>query len=266
MPLLKIDLSKVRAAVLARYPNPADLERFIGGLASAARQRIVGMAQSELRTSGRDYIAGVAEVEQQGKVARVVLTGVIPNMVENGWPATDLRTTLLGPGAKNAKTAKDGSRYNTVPFRHGVPGSSGRNVGKQMPKSIYAAAKNLAPTLTRPGKIEGKGGQVTIYGQRLAPHLPMSQAARRLLGQKMKPWHAMSIYMGMIRQEKTYAKASQSQYTTFRRISSNVRRGKEHWLHPGIQARRFFPKAQREIERIIGQTLGTALTPRGGKT
>jgi hypothetical protein len=73
----------------------------------------------------------------------------------------------------------------------------------------------------------------------------------------------MSIFKGMIREEKTYKSATQSSYTTFRRISSNVRRGKEHWLHPGIKAKNFFPKAQREIEGIVRSTLASALAPKG---
>lgn len=255
----------MKAAVLAAFPASGDLERFIGGLATVARQRIVGNAQSKLRTSARDYIAGVQEVEVKGLVASVTLTGVVPNMIEVGWPETDLRLTLLGPGAKNAKTAADGSRYNTVPFRHGTPGTGGRNVGKPMPKSIFEAAKRLAPTLSRPGKIESRGGAVVAYGQRLDPSQPMSSAARRILRTKMKPWHATSIYMGMIRQQKTYAKATQSQYTTFRRISTNVRRAKAHWLHPGISARRFFPQAQAEVWRVVNATLSSAILPRGGK-
>lgn len=263
MPIFKLDLSPMKAAILTAYPGPGEVSRFVGGLASAARTRIVGMAQSSLKTSARDYIAGVTEVEMKGKVATIALTGVVPNMVENGWPATDLRLTLLGPGAKNAKTGKDGSRYNTVPFRHGTPGSSGRNVGRQMPKSIHAVAKTLAPTLSRPGKIEGRGGATTVYGQRLNEGMPMSSAARKLLTTKMKPWHAMSIFKGMIREEKTYGSATQSKYTTFRRISTNVRRGKEHWLHPGIKAHSFFPKAQREIERVARDTLAAALAPKG---
>jgi len=263
MPLLRVDLAPLKAAILAAYPGPSEASRFLGGLASVARTRIITEAQRALKTSARDYVAGVTEVEIKGNVARIVLNGMVPNMVENGWPETDLRTTLLGPGAKNAKTAQDGSRYNTVPFRHGTPGTSGRNVGKQMPKSIHAVAKTLAPTLSRPGKIEGKGGSVVMYGQRLNPGMSMSGAARKLLTSKQKPWHATSIYMSMIREEKTYASATQSKYTTFRRISTNVRRAKQHWLHPGIRARNFFPKAQRDIERVVRETLGRTLAPKG---
>jgi len=265
MPLLKYDLSPFKAALLSAYPSPGDMERFIGGLAVAARQRIIGMAQKQLRTSARDYVAGVQDIEMKGKVARIVLAGTVPNMVENGWPETDLRLTLLGPGAKNVKVAKDGSRYNTVPFRHGTPGSSGRNVGTQMPKSIYAVAKKLTPTLSRPGVITGGRGTIVAYGQRLNPGMKMGAAARRILTTKAKPWHTSPLHLGMIREEKTYAKATQSQYTTFRRISTNSRNGKEHWLHPGITARRFFPKAQTELDAIVRSTLAAVLAPPKGR-
>lgn len=259
MALLRINLSKLRGAMLAMAPTPNDMDRLLRGVGSVVQQRWVSIAQQALHTTARDYVAGIQPVEVKGRVARVVLVGMMPNLVEHGMSAFDLRTTLLGPGAKNAKTAKDGSRYNTVPFGHGTPGSGGHNVGRPMPAPIHAVAKKLAPTVSRP-----EGG--TQWGGRLHPGMSMSSAARSILTTKEKPWHWGSTYMGMVRQQKTYAKATQNKYSTFRRISSKVSRGKEHWLHPGIRARNLAPRVQREISTIVKAMLGTATAPKGSKT
>lgn len=256
MSLLRINLSKLQRAVYATAPTNADIDRLLQGLAAAARQRWIALAQANLRTTARDYIAGIQDVEIKNRVARIALVGTMPNMVEQGISAFDLRTTLLSMSAKNAKTAADGSRYNTVPFSHGSSGSSGRSAGPPMPRSIQAVAKKLGPSLSRPG-----GG--TKWGEKLQNGPGTPKAAAKILNTKEKPWHWGSTYLGMARQQKQYAKATQNKYMTFRRISSNVRRADAHWLHPGIRARRFAEQVQREIAALAGTLLPSTLKNQG---
>jgi hypothetical protein len=251
--LVSVDTSKLRAALLATMLTPDDSRKILEGTASAARANWIKLAKSELKSTSRDYVQGIQEVEYKKTVARIDLLGVLPNMVEQGWPATDLRTTLLGPGAKNVKTAKDGSRYNTVPFRHGAPGGGGRNVGAPMPKPIHAEAKKLAPTLSMPSI--GGGGPTVLYGGRLVPTKNMKQAARDILDTKKQPWHTTSIYTGMIRQEKMYGKAKQNTYSTFRRISSKATGDSRKWMHPGITARRLADRVSRELGAVFAKLL-----------
>lgn len=259
MAIIRVDLSDVKAGMLAMAPTPADVDRLLRGVGAVVQQRWVALAQQTLHSTARDYVAGIQAVEVDNGVARVVLTGTMPNLVEHGMSAFDLRTTLLGMGAKNAKTAKDGSRYNTVPFGHGTPGSGGHNVGRPMPQPIYALAKKLAPSLSRPD-----GG--TKWGGRINLGMKMSSAARSILSTKEKPWHWGSTYRGMVKQQKQYVNATQNKYTTFRRISSNVSRGKEHWLHPGIRARNLATRVQSEMKPIVTALLATVVAPKGSKT
>lgn len=248
MALITVDTTDLRAKLLALLLNKGDVERITRGLAAAARQRWVAKAQKELRSTSRDYIAGIGEIEVKGQIATIALTGKVPNMVEQGWSGADMRATLLGPGAKNVKTAADGSRYNTVPFRHGTPGTGGRNVGREMPPEIHKEAKKLVATVSRIGA-NGKPGAV-MYGGRLVPTAKMGEAARTILATKERAHHWGSIYLGMIKEQKTYEKATQNQFTTFRRISTNVKRGAKHWVHPGITARAFAEKVQQEIKGL----------------
>lgn len=260
MPLIKIDLAAFRSSLMKAMPTHADTDRIVAGLGAAARQRWISLAQSELRSTSRDYVQGIQEVEVKGNVASITLVGVLPNMIERGWPATDLRRTLLGPNSR-AKTAADGSRYNVIPFRHGTPGTGGRNVGNAMPESIYAYAKKLAPTLSRP--LAGGREKAMLWGGRLEPRSGMKSDALAILTRKEKPWHAMSIYRGMIRSQKTYARATQSSYSTFRTISSKVSRGEQHWMHPGIEARGFAKRVSDDVQRMMASFVAGAM--RGGR-
>lgn len=246
--IVKVDLNKIREVITAIGVTESDPAGMLRYVAEAARAKWVSLAQSMLKTTSRDYIGGLQEVEIEQsntkQVASIALVGQVPNMVENGWPGGDLRKTVIGgPGTK---TAKDGSRYVTVPFRHGTPGTGGRNVGRPMPKPIHNAAKALAATLSAPGRGTSYGGRLDIGGP------TVGKAADRILRSKEKPWHWGSIYRGMIREEKTYEGATQNQYITFRRISTNVKRGAAHWFHPGIRAVQLVLQVQAYVDKIVG--------------
>lgn len=149
---------------------------------------------------------------------------------------------------RNAKVGADGKRYNTVPFRHGTPGSRGTHAqpmgsafskagrmsaaeAKKLGKRVYDRAKKLEGSRTSPG---GK----TRWGERLkAGHAP-----------KLKDHHVTDIYAGMVKMQKFYAKATQSQYMTFRRVSENSK--PEAWIHPGIEGVHIFDKIAERIPKI----------------
>lgn len=247
--LINVNMHKLGAQIVHSMPTTADAKKALRAVGSAARTEWVRLAQQELKTTARDYIRGIQELEVSENKVSITLTGVLPNMVEQGWAATDLRKTLLGPDS-NAKIAKDGSRYNTVPFRHASPGSSGRNTGRPMPRAIHNVAKALKPTMSRPD-----GGK-TNYGDRLHPGLSMSKAARKILNTKEREHHKTSIYTGMIREQKTYEKSKGSKYTTFRRISSKAGTG---WQHPGITARHLARKVDQYVKKVQDGILREAL-------
>ena len=255
--LIKINLEPVQARILASLPMSGDRERIIKGLGAAAAQYWKKIAQERLRSTSRDYIAGI-QPRIEGDKAIIELVGSMPNMVEQGIDGFDLRDTLLkGP---NVKYGKNGP-YNTVPFRHGTPGSGGRNVGIPMPAPIHNAAQKLMPTLSRPGAPIGtSGGQTVIYGQRLHPGLPMQAKARAILQGKQQPWHATSVYMGMIRKGKEIAggKIQTTGYTTFRRISRYSSNKEKHWMHPGIKARNLARDVQSHLESIASDIVISA--------
>lgn len=238
--LISVDVGKLAGALLSKLPSPDDRQRLLGSIAVAALANWKNLALRELRSSSRDYVQGLSLDVRKDK-AVITLGGELPNLVENGFAGGDMRRWMLsGPKAKQGANG----RYLVVPFRHGSPGTTGRNVGPVMPVSIHDAAKKLAPSLSRP-----KGG--VSYGERLSTRSRgVGEQAKQVLESRSKPWHASSIYAGMIRQQKQYGKAKQSSYSTFRVISESVVRGRvsdsgealEHWRHPGIVAKRFAPR------------------------
>lgn len=252
-------------------------------IAQAVYNKLVALAGQRLHGSGEDYVAGLARPvfhEEGGgggmrvPVAEIVLTGWLPVAVEEGWAGGDMKVALLN--GRNAKTDKQGRKYNTVPFRHGWAGAGGNNfptmgtaygpgrggaskagVGPlgsadatDLGNRVYAAAKKLGATRGQPG------GPVA-YGDRLPEGLAPI----------LRPHHKTDVYAGMIRNAKVAKRADQTTgYTTFRRVSENS--DPAAFMHPGIEGRHLFREVSAEIPAIasfiINKTL-EALARGGGK-
>lgn len=138
----------------------------------------------------------------------VVLQGKLPNMLEKGWNAFDMK---IGFGkSKRIKRKDNGGWYLTIPLRHSTPG--GFMYGQSMPKDVYGVAKKLNPYKSGQGntRLSWPGaGDVSWNGYQ----------------------HKTNKYNGMVRIVKSYQKATQSQYMTFRRVSDKS--DPMSWWHPG---------------------------------
>lgn len=244
-------------------PTDVTMRARVTVLADLARAEIIRLAKERLKTSEREYVAAVQPVEMHGSTAKIVLNpaAVLPGMIENGWPTHDLRDTILR--SPKAHLSKAGHKYLAIPFEHAMSGS-GRNrpvVGEAyareegrtqaaiafaetLRRDVRSAARRLAPTTTT---ITPDGQRSTQWGDRL----PTDQG-----GPRMRERHVTGLYAGMVRFQKTYAKATQSTYGTFRMISDNpaTHRYDEkglNWTHPGIIARNLFVVARDYVEKMI---------------
>ena len=168
-------------------------------------------------------------------------------MIEHGWEGRDLRTTLLGPNSRRKPRRDRKGRqigwYNVVPFRHGTPGTSGRNVGAAMPKPVYDMARDLRATLSAAGRRTQWGGS-----------LPAGMA------RKLKPFHVEDPYAGMYRHEKTYAGATQSFYRSFRTITDSPKQSRALWQHPGIKAANLLKEVTERV-RALAPSVFAAKVP-----
>lgn len=246
---IQIDISGHLPAV--GYDEDAMRER-VFTLAEMARGEWIRQAQTHLEGSAADYIAGIQPVEVEGNWATVALVGELPNAIENGKAPFDMKPGLLkGP---NAKVGKNG-RYNTVPFRHGTPETTGKRVGAPMPITghtpkgtptslIYAAAKRVkASSENATGKTVwgGRTGDFGGYGMRT--QLPVKGGRPGAYTWKASP------FAGMVKIAKTYKSAVQNQYVTFRRVSDNS--DPSSWWHPGIKARRFVNRVHDYLADVV---------------
>ncbi|MCZ6868109.1 MAG: hypothetical protein O7G84_01235 [Gammaproteobacteria bacterium] len=256
--VVKVDIGQISLAVLGMLPTRSDQERMVHGMGAAALAFWKRQAQQNLKSTSREYVQALTSEEGDRKFT-ITLSGVLPNLIEQGFQGGDMRDWMLsGPKAKQGKNGK----YLIIPFSHGAAGSSGRNTGPAMPVSIHAAAKRLAPSLSRPARGTAAEAHKTRPGERLsAASAHVDRQAHKLLTTKAKPWHASSVYQGIVRQEKKYKRATQSSYTSFRVISENVNRGEsdkegkatQHWFHPGIRAVHFATKTQKHVGMITTQ-------------
>jgi len=272
--MIEIDLQGVPSAVAAII-GPELVPLILDDVAAAARAKWITLAQRQLHSAKRDYIQGIQAVVREGPLSRIIeLLGWLPNAVEHGIPAFDLRTTLLKKNAKISwrKAGRGGGavgyKYKAIPFRHTAPGGSGetghvmgerygpqgaqsrawaaqglmsRSEAVKMGKSIYAQARRLEQH-ERLGHYDPRTKKRTTFyirrEQKQKESLPVP---------KLAPWHSTDIFAGMKKERKTYEKATQSQYVTFRTISEAVSEG---WQHPGINARNLSQQVEQSIQKI----------------
>ena len=219
----------------------------VSAVADLARDRWVQLAQQKLTSTRRDYISGLQPVVREGNQASITLVGTLPNMVEQGQSAFDMRDTLLGPnvpivefsGGRGKKQSEDGNFYRSIPFSHGSPSSSGVAGGPAMGSQYegHPAVQDVAKMARQ------------VYSQ--AKGLGKGEALQAGLAPKLRPHHSTDIYAGMIRNEKEYAKTTQSTYSTFRTISTANDVG---WMHPGIMAANLGERVAEDVGRMVEAT------------
>ena len=225
----------------------------VTSIMDGARARWVELAGQKLRSTRMAYMAGIQPVvgDPAELTARVELLGVLPNLIEQGMSAMDLREAFLGPG-KGRRTASGWAR--AIPFRHAAPSSGYASGGVPMGaayaghagvpdpgklgRRIHKAALGLEATTSAPGG-----------GVRWGARLPAGLAPNL----KPYPMHLTDIYAGMYRQEKTYEHATQSQYITFRTIAIHDDGSPNPpgtWIHPGIPPAQIADDVADYIEEI----------------
>ena len=176
----------------------------------------------------------------------IILQGTLPNMLENGSPAYDMRQTVLS--SPKAKTSKAGFKFMAIPFRHGTPGSAGL-AGKPMGQP-YAKTTSFGDSLAFSGGMDPKAarraGREIYNAAKSGQPIKTGDAG---LG-RLRERHASGLYEGMKRVKEP---TGGGQYMTFRMISTNpdsIRSdaGGQSWTHPGIKARQIFMHVDQQMK------------------
>mgnify|MGYP001581022848 FL=1 len=128
-----------------------------------------------------------------------------------------------------------------------------------MPAGVYEEAKQLDES------VESGDGSKIVYGgsldkRDLAKVYQGFGTRKAIVGDDKKVLygayqHKSNIYEGMVKIQKTYEKATQSKYMTFRRVSDLS--DPMAWIHPGFNAKNFAESAinQTDFDFIAEQVV-----------
>lgn len=238
-PIEQLQLSPAQAQLLCQAVLDSVTQRIVENVRTQA-----GQALHSTRTA---YLKGII-VSSAGRLQNTIaLAGRMPNMLEDGAQAFDMKAGLLA--SAKVKTTKNGNKYITVPFRHGAAGSLSENeaFSSVMAPEVWALAKRLTATTSAPGGGVAYGGSLkkqnlpAPFDQELT-RPKITQNTGKLTPQQLAPYqHAAPINAGIYREEKTYQNATQNQYVSFRRISLS-KSAVNSWIHKGIAAHHFMDK------------------------
>jgi hypothetical protein len=262
-------------SAIPKLDQPA-LNGIASNVAAAGRNHWLRLASGDTSSFKADYIQGIQEVSVKGNDHIISLVGEVAHQIEEGAPRLDMRDTLLGPevpvapmGERGKHLSKNKQFFRAIPIRHTTPGS-GKAIGqamgsayrghnavadsKKLGKAVYRAAKALETTKTTP---YGEGGK-TKWGGRLNTSRLRSGLKKGVRGVPLlKPHHKSSIYEGMVRFEKTYEKATQHHYGTFRTISTAVRDGS--WIRKAIEPRHYAEKVSTFVAKLLPEAISAYL-------
>ena len=249
-----IDLSGLQAQFgLAASVIDTLTETCVNEVTAIIFQNWQSIARRELKGTAEEYTNHLIKVDKGRFAKQIVLTGVLPNMLEQGASAFDMKEgfkksdkvkyTIPVYNAKGAQVYAGGDWYLTIPFRIGVPGTLGQaGFSGEMPHEIYDAMVHRASR------------SPLTAGEIPSPYdIPKSREAIMQNGIIVygKYQHKNSIYEGLTKRTAVYAKTTQNTYGTFRRAGTNS--DPLAWIHKGLSPRGFAQKAidATDVEGIV---------------
>lgn len=240
-------------------------------LTAMTRAHIIEQANKRLHTRREMFIEGLTHAQVDDTTFVVNLDAKV-RWIDDGMPPHNMVDDLLK--SKKAKTAKDGSKYVVVPFRHGTKGPTQmtpaqatlldtikqelnkRNIpygnkelgvdGKPKLGLLHKFDINHAPikTANTPGQGKGPVGQV-MQGP---TGIPLLKGVR--------------IYQREVK-DKQGNKFVRKDIMTFR-VASSKHKGQGRWDHPGSEALKLMDEgyewAKKEWEQNIAPQMLLKLT------
>lgn len=258
-----IDLSGLQAQFgLAADTIDTLTETCVNAVAAAVYANWEALAKQKLNSTLPEYTQNLIKVDKGRFAKQIVLTGVLPNMIEQGASAFDMKEgfkksqkvkyTIPVYNKKGMQVYKGGDWYLTIPFRIGTPGTLGQaGFTGEMPQEIYDIMRKRA---------SGKGLTVSEIP---SPHdIPKSRAAIEATPNNPRYGeyiHRNSIYEGMTKRTAQYGKTSQNTYGSFRRAGANS--DPLSWIHKGIKPYRLSEEAveKTDVETIVENEVLTYL-------
>jgi len=232
----------------------------------ATYQQIHKEANLVLHKTLDEYKRNINQPEFGHLQGTIVLTGTLPNMLENGASAFDMKTGFAKSSKK--KTTKDGTGwYLTIPLRWATSeagGFSSAFAGK-MPKEIEEMSKGNPSQKSVFGITFQKGEGISaqqLSGTKFGglPTRAGAPAGGGLSAGQRQPYEAkVPTFQGLKRSTKVYELRKGGVYTSFRRVSSKS--ADNSWIHRGLKANHFLQKGldNANLQVVIDNAVGASL-------
>lgn len=196
-----------------------------------------GEAGRELKSSRQEYISNITVVDDGFAKGSVILTGWLPNAIEQGMDSYDMKENFLnGP---NSKQGKNG-RYNVIPFSFGTPGSLPENfTGGIMPSEVHEIVKSK-PLVQSLGSniISSRPLKESEIPKQF--RMPVSKSVKLPKSKTVEVYqHKSSIYKGIRKMQDK--QTGQNSYGSFRVVSDVS--DPASWIHPGFNSSHLAEKA-----------------------
>ena len=236
-------------------------------LATQTHAHILEEVQQKLHSTREKYVNAL-NIEQVDEDTWVITLKKDAMFIEEGLPPNkDMLDGLLK--SQKAKTAKDGSRYVVVPFQHNKGQTQQTPAQKNLTDTVKAEMKKRKIPY---GKLENgpdgkpKTGLLHSFDIMRNPiktaHGP-GQGKGPVGSVKQGPTgipflQGVRVYQHAVKDKKGNSKIQKS-IMTFR-VASSKHKGQGRWVHPGLEAKRFFDEAAKWAvkefeERIRDQIL-----------
>jgi len=207
-------------------------------ITAAFAQRWADTANRGLGGTRTQYVDSLV-VREEGRFAgSVVLTGMLPNMLESGAAPFDMKPGFASSSKRTPVVRKlpggkeETGWYLTIPYRMATPGALGENAlfASVMPSAVHKAVLDQDQDLgMSKGLMEGN-----IPSEYRAPTTRAQVTVRSRVFEEYRS--QTSIYAGLKHSTRTHG-----QYVSFRRVSDIS--DENSWVHTGLNARGFAEKA-----------------------
>lgn len=212
------------------------------------------LAKRKLHSTLPEYLTNLKRVTKGRFARQIILTGVLPTMLENGASPFDMKSyfeksskvkyTMPKYNLKGKMISPGGDWYLTIPFRMGTPGIVGQaGFAAEMPQDIYnLMVKRAANTPLTKQEIPSP---YNVPSSRSEINIPSS-------GKVIAEYqHKHSIYEGLEKKTSSYGKTTQNTYSSFRRAGANS--DTLSWYHKGLQALKLAEQAVKitDVETIV---------------
>jgi hypothetical protein len=128
----------------------------------------------------------------------------------------------------------------------------GKDRAAQLGKLAWKAMGKLAPSKSNPSQATNYGGRLSTAGTALdvtgRSHALITGAdGAKTLVRQGGAQHAAPLFEGAMRNQQTYARATQAFTGTMRTISTSQPNG---WIHPGYAGAHLLPEVENYIRRV----------------